>query len=134
MRGYHSYVAALCKSEGWPQPVAEYQFAAPRKWRFDLCWPDYWLAVEIQGGLFSQGAHVQGMHLRREYEKTNEAAIRGWVVLHVLPEHITDGTLTNWLKRYFVTGWPTRFERIRNHGNSSSARRSTASHATAGRR
>lgn len=89
-------------------------------WRFDLAWPEYWLAVEVQGGLFSKGAHVQGMHLRREYEKTNEAAIRGWVVLHVLPEQITDGELTKWLHRYFVTGWPNKFERRRHERGSNS--------------
>src|SRR5262245_56603344 len=107
MQGYHRIVAALCRSESWPVPEAEYVFAPPRCWRFDLAWPERYLAVEIEGGNFRQGAHVQGARLRAEYEKLNEAALRGWVVLLVLPEQVTGTVLPAMLARYFKTLWPT---------------------------
>jgi hypothetical protein len=104
--GYLAVVAALCKSERWPLPVAEYVFAQPRKWRFDLAWPAHWLAVEIEGGNFIAGRHARGAGLRAEYEKRNDAAIRGWVVLQILPEQIQGGELTDLLRRYFAMMYP----------------------------
>jgi hypothetical protein len=102
MRSYLRVVSALCQAEGYPSPIGEYPFALPRKWRFDLAWPSDKIAVEVQGGLFSRGAHVQGMWLRREYEKLNAANLRGWCVLQILPEQIQDGTLQTLLNEL----WP----------------------------
>jgi hypothetical protein len=96
--------------EGWPVPVAELQFAPPRRWRFDLAWPDYKVAVEIQGGLFAGGAHTQGMWLRREYEKVNTAQLAGWRVLFIEPADIKNGHLSTWLARIF--GHPAAREPI----------------------
>src|SRR5262245_9178318 len=109
MQGYQRIVAALCRDQAWPAPEAEHVFAPPRKWRLGLAWPERYLAVEIHGGNFKQGAHVQGARLRREYEKLNEAALKGWVVLQVLPEQVTDGVLGQLLARYFKTMWPQQF-------------------------
>lgn len=109
MRSYHAIVTALCKAERWPLPVAEYRFAPPRRWRFDLCWPAHFLAAEIQGGLFLAGRHVRGASLIAEYQKLNEASVLGWVVLLVLPAQITDGTLSTLLGRYFTRLWPSQF-------------------------
>jgi hypothetical protein len=101
MRSYLAIVAALCRSEGWPEPVGEYRFAPPRKWRFDLAWPARMVAIEVQGGLFVHGRHVRGNALAREYEKLNMANILGWCVLLILPAQIQDGTL----QRIFAQLW-----------------------------
>jgi hypothetical protein len=106
---YLRVVAALCADRGWPVPVAEYRFNAERRWRFDLCWPDHWIAVEVEGGLFSGGRHVRGASLRREYAKLNDAQIRGWIVLMILPEQITNGTLSDLLAAYFARWYPVAF-------------------------
>jgi hypothetical protein len=100
-RGYLAVVGAICRDQQWPEPVAEYRFAPPRRWRFDLCWRDHGLAVEVQGALFSGGRHVRGAALVREFEKLNVAAVRGWTVLLVLPVQLTDGTLSRLLTDYF---------------------------------
>lgn len=102
---YLKLVTALCADRAWPLPVSEYQFNPDRRWRFDLAWPEQYIAVEIQGGLFTQGRHTQAAALRREYEKLNDAAIAGWCVLLILPEDVQGGQLTKLLGAYFARPW-----------------------------
>lgn len=64
-----------------PEPEQEVTFALPRRWRFDLAWPDRKLAVEIQGALYVAGRHNQGAAMEKEYEKLNAATKLGWRVL-----------------------------------------------------
>lgn len=75
----------LCVAAGLPEPVAEFQFAAPRRWRFDWSLVDYKVAIEVQGGLFVQGRHSRGAALLKEHEKLNAAAVLGWRILFVTP-------------------------------------------------
>lgn len=106
---YLRVATAVCLDRGWPVPVAEHKFHPERRWRFDLAWPAYWLAVEIEGGLFSGGAHTRGQWLRREFEKLNEAQIRGWTVVLILPEQIRGGQFSAALAAYFTRWYPTAF-------------------------
>ena len=106
---YLRVVAAICADRGWPAPVAEYRFNAARRWRFDLCWPAQWVAVEVEGGLFTGGRHVRGAALKREYEKLNDAQIRGWIVVLVTPDDITNGTMSDLLAAYFARWYPVAF-------------------------
>ena len=64
-----------------PTPKRELKFHPTRRWRFDFAWPDQMVAVEIQGGVWSGGAHGRGSGITRNYEKYNAAAVRGWRVL-----------------------------------------------------
>lgn len=75
-----------------PKPTEEYRFAPPRRWRFDLCWPDRMLAVEVEGGVWTRGRHSRGKGMVADMDKYNEAGIRGWTVLRVATTHIGDGT------------------------------------------
>lgn len=70
-----------------PQPLAEYRFALPRKWRFDYAWEEH-LALEVQGGVWVQGRHSRGSGLVKEHEKLNAAAERGWRMLYVTPRDL----------------------------------------------
>lgn len=83
-----AFFPRLCVSAGLPEPQAEYRFAPPRRWRFDYCWPQHKVALEVQGGLFMRGGgrHSRGGALRKEHEKLNAAAALGYRVLFVLPE------------------------------------------------
>jgi hypothetical protein len=105
--GYLRYVSATCTAEGWPEPVAEYVFAPPRRWRFDLAWPKYWLAIEVQGGLHTQGRHTRGAALQAEYDKLNAAQTLGWVVLLVTPADLTNGRGRELLRAFFARHYPT---------------------------
>ena len=69
----------LWTQTGLQSPVAEYQFAPPRRWRFDFAFPAQRLAVEFDGG---QWVIAGGRHNRdSDREKLNAAAAMGWGVL-----------------------------------------------------
>lgn len=80
-------VTAWFKAHG-VEPVAEYRFASPRKWRFDFAWPDAKVALEVQGGLFTGGRHSRGPALMKEHEKLNAAARDGWRILYTIPQNV----------------------------------------------
>ncbi len=86
-------VLAFFAECGLSEPVPEHDFCNGRKWRFDFAWraPLFekgGVALEVQGGLFSAGAHVRGAALLLEYEKLNMAAVLGWRVLFVTPDQL----------------------------------------------
>ncbi len=78
---------ALCVQAGIGQPEAEYQFHPKRRWRFDHAWVEYKIALEIDGGAWSNGRHTRGKGFLGDMEKLNEAVISGWRVLRCTPQH-----------------------------------------------
>jgi hypothetical protein len=88
----HVLFDQLCEAHGIPTPDHEYEFCPPRKFRFD-CVFDGWLALEIQGGNFCNGRHVQPASLLNEYEKLNLAVIHGYSVLFCTRQQIDDGSI-----------------------------------------
>lgn len=89
----------LCRSLKVAEPVTEYRFAPPRRWRFDFAWPDRRLALEVQGAIFTQGRHTRGPALLKEHEKLNTAASLGWRVLFCTPQQIANGEAIQWIER-----------------------------------
>lgn len=84
-----------CERRSIPAPVAEFRFAPDRRWRFDLAWPAFKLAMEIDGGTFVSGRHGRGAGLLKEHEKMNRAACDGWRVLRCVPRVVlADATYT----------------------------------------
>lgn len=61
--------------------VAEYKFHPTRKWRFDFANVSEKIAIEIEGGIYSQGRHTRGSGFRNDTIKYNQATILGWRVL-----------------------------------------------------
>lgn len=78
-------------ANGLPEPMREYRFAPPRRWRFDFAWPDRLLAVEVEGGTWAGGRHTRGSGFRADCEKYDEAALLGWRVLRFTGDMITEG-------------------------------------------
>ena len=68
------------RAVGLPEPETQYRFASPRRWRFDIAYPDRRLAAEIEGGTWTGGRHVQGSGFEKDCEKYNEAVLQGWRV------------------------------------------------------
>lgn len=91
------------KAAGLPRPELEYRFAPPRRWRFDLAWPEpetvYSVAVEIDGAVWTQGRHTRGSGYVKDMEKLNAAAELGWRVFRYTPQMVSDGTAIKQLKR-----------------------------------
>lgn len=74
-----------------PEPVREHVFAPPRKWRLDFYWPDYQLAVEVDGGTHNGGRHVRGKGYEEDCFKGCAAAILRIRVMHVTGSMVTSG-------------------------------------------
>ena len=89
---------ALSKFPGY---TTELKFHPTRKWRFDYAWEGQKIAVEVHGGVYRQGRHTRGEGFTTDREKMNEAALLGWTVIEVTPEHIKSGQLAKWLTRAF---------------------------------
>ncbi len=83
---------------GQPEPVSQYRFAAHhvglgpgirkrlkaaklQDWKFDFAWIDNKVAVEMEGGTWSGGAHVRGTGYDKDCKKYNAAQMLGWLVL-----------------------------------------------------
>lgn len=60
---------------------------------FDFAWPDadVPLLVEVQGGIWSGGAHTRPEGVLRDMDKANRANLRGWCVLQVSAADIRSG-------------------------------------------
>ncbi|QKQ48506.1 hypothetical protein [Achromobacter denitrificans] len=70
----------------------EYRFAPPRMWRFDFAWPEQRFAVEIEGGVWTNGRHTRGSGFVADTEKYNAAALAGWRVLRFTEKSVRDGS------------------------------------------
>lgn len=92
----------LCKANGLPVPVTEHKFAAhmqpPRQWRFDFAWVNVdepgGVALEVEGGIYTNGRHVRGKGYEGDMAKYSTAAAMGWKVIRVSPRALcTDATV-----------------------------------------
>ena len=68
------------------QCVCELLFHHTRKWRFDYAIPAAQVAIEVEGGAYTQGRHTRGKGFEADLEKYNTAESMGWHVLRVTPE------------------------------------------------
>jgi len=73
----------------------EYRFHDKRRWRFDFAWPEQKLAVEIEGGVWTNGRHTRGAGFIADSEKYNTAALLGWKVLRFHGGAVKDGSAVN---------------------------------------
>lgn len=67
----------------------EYKFHPDRQWRFDFAHPYTRTAIELEGGVWSQGRHVRGQGFIDDCIKYNEAGMQGWTVFRLPAELIT---------------------------------------------
>ena len=82
-----------------PEPEREYEFHPVRKWRLDLCWPEFMVGVEVDGGVYSGGRHTRGKGYTEDCVKINEAIILGYTVVRVTTEMVTDGRAVDFVER-----------------------------------
>lgn len=75
-------VLEAIRSSDLPEPVREYKFHDTRRWRFDFAYPNYKVAIEVDGGVYSRGRHTTGKGYTSDQYKGNAAIEDGWVVLH----------------------------------------------------
>ena len=88
---------ALLTSHGLPRPVAEFRFHPVRRWRFDFAWPMHKVALEVNGGVWTQGRHTRGAGAIKDMEKQNAAAVLGWRMLYTTPSGLCSGATVDLL-------------------------------------
>lgn len=86
-----AHFALQVRAHKLPAPAEEYRFAPKRRWAFDFAWPGLLLAVEVEGGIYSQGRHVRPAGFQKDCEKYNEATSLGWLVLRYTAQDIKSG-------------------------------------------
>lgn len=84
---------------GLPTPEREFVFHPERKWRFDFCFPEAMVALEVEGGTWVRGRHARPKGFAEDCVKYSEAALAGWTLLRVTGEHIDSGQALEWLRR-----------------------------------
>lgn len=76
---------------GLPLGETQYPVVVGRQFRFDRCWPNQRVAVEVQGGVWIAGAHSRGSGVQRDCLKLSMAAAVGWRVLPISRAMIESG-------------------------------------------
>ena len=100
-----------------PPPVREHRFAAMsvggtgagvkarlaaaflHDWRFDFAWPDFMLALEMDGGGFVGGRHGRGLGIEKDCEKVSAAAVLGWRLVRCTPRQVKSGQAVEWITK-----------------------------------
>ena len=82
---------ARLERAGLPLGVGQHPVVTGRQFRFDRAWPEHMVAVEVQGGVWTNGAHSRGSGVQRDCLKLSMAAAVGWRVLPVTGEMIESG-------------------------------------------
>ena len=79
----------------------QWKFHPKRAWRMDFAYPspDYLLAIEVDGGTWTNGAHARGDGIERDCEKLASAVILGWRVLRATTNQVKDGTAAFWVEQ-----------------------------------
>ena len=77
----------------------QFHFWSGRQWRFDFALVHHRIAIEVQGGTWSNGAHSRGSGIERDAEKAAHAAIAGWRLIPVTGNQIKSGKAIAWIKQ-----------------------------------
>ncbi len=104
-------IDAAFKAAGIQVPVREYRITETRRFRWDYAWPEYRVALEQQGGVWSRGAHGRGTGIVRDQEKANLAAMHGWLCLYCQPRDLLKRETMEAIAR--TLGTASSVERIR---------------------
>ena len=100
-----------------PEPETEFRFCALHvgigngvrqrlkdsglsDWRFDFAWPDCMLAVEIEGGGWTNGRHTRGKGFEEDLQKYHHAMMLGWTVYRCDGRLISELKAVNFIKKY----------------------------------
>jgi very-short-patch-repair endonuclease len=103
--------ALHCRVEGLA-PQREWPVCSGRRWRYDFAFPDRKLAIEIEGGIFTQGGHTRGKGYERNLEKYNMAAFLGWTVLRYSTDMVLAGTAIHDVKLMLSSMRRTSHDRL----------------------
>ena len=78
----------ICKPDLKVECVKEYRFHPKRMWRFDYAIPEHKVALEVEGGVWTNGRHIRAQGFLGDMEKYNTATLMGWKVLRTTPDDL----------------------------------------------
>ncbi len=90
---------------GWQ---CEYRFDPKRRWRLDFAWPDSKIAVEVEGGIWTDGRHTRGVGFEMDCVKYANLAIAGWRLIRCTPGQIKSGMALDWIQQALITKRPIK--------------------------
>lgn len=93
----HNYFTVLMDRFGM-KFEAELQFCPSRKWRFDFADRADMIAVEVEGGVWTNGRHTRPVGFLGDIEKYNTATAMGWRVLRTTPKQLVSDEFVELVK------------------------------------
>lgn len=94
---------AVFDSYDIPMAELEHKFTDVADWRLDFAWPQWKIAVEVNGGIWAQlPSHTGAGHIR-DMKKITQAQIEGWIVLQVTPQQRDNGEMMLLIKQAIAT-------------------------------
>lgn len=94
-------------------PTKEHKFHDKRKWKFDFAFLREMVAIECEGGVWTNGRHTRGSGFIADIEKYNVAAAMGWKVFRFDGGMIKSGHAIKFVVDYFRENPIIDFERLR---------------------
>lgn len=85
-----------CKKNMFPISLLlekEFRFFPKRRWRFDFAIPEIKVAIEIEGGVYTNGRHTRGLGYEKDCEKYNTAILEGWKVFRITSNLCNNSTV-----------------------------------------
>ncbi len=87
-----------CRERGLSVPEEEVKFHPTRRFRFDFCWKEHKLALEVDGGIWTNGRHTRGAGWLKDTEKLNLAATMGYRLLRCTPDQLFTAEMFSTIK------------------------------------
>lgn len=95
----------LCATQFGVECVKEYKFYKSRRWRFDYALPAYKIALEVEGGVWTGGRHINPKGFLGDMQKYNTATLLGWRVFRTVPDRLFSSQTIS-LIRCAISGSP----------------------------
>lgn len=95
-------LAFQIKAAKLPEPVRQYRYAPPRRFRADFAWllpPPFSLLVEVQGGIYTRRAHGSITGVLADIDRLNAATLADWRLLRVTPDQVRSGEALQLIER-----------------------------------
>ncbi len=74
-----------------PAFVTQAMLIEGRKFRYDVCFPEFRVCVELSGAVWTQGKHTRGAGYEADCVKSALAQIAGWIVIACTPGQVESG-------------------------------------------
>lgn len=99
----NDFFTALVKSTLHVDIVREHIFHDKRRWRFDYAIPQYRIALEVEGGVWTGGRHTSPKGFLGDMEKYNTATLLGWRVFRTTPQDLNTNTTIELLQQAILS-------------------------------